>query len=136
MDKIKYYFTKEGYEKAHFALAKTVFGEEQKQQDKLRTKFDNAVIIEDTEEYQNWDGQTVIRKCNVEVEINGEIEKWQILGCNECDCCHNVFSCDAPLIVKMLGRKVGETFTYNELQITIKNIAKIQEMHLVHKANM
>lgn len=93
----------------------------------LMRKYLNAVIIEDTEEYINWDGLTVIRKCEVELEIDGEIEKYTILGDNEGDLNKGILSCEAALVKNILGKKIGETTIFNEMQITIKNVSAVEK---------
>ena len=92
----------------------------------LGNQLRNAIIIEDTEEYQKWDGTTVIRKCEIEVSIDGdENERYTILGFNEGNILENILSCEAPLVLALLGHKIGETVIFNGMKITINNVKKI-----------
>lgn len=97
------------------------------QKKELMMKYLNAIIIEDTEEYINWDESTVIRKCDIELEIDGELEKYTILGSNEGDLEKGILSCEAALVKSILGKKIGETTIFNGMQITIKKVSKIEE---------
>ena len=92
----------------------------------LGNQIKNAIIIEDTDEYINWDGKTVIRKCNIDLSIDGEEERYTILGFNEGNIRENILSCEAPLVISLLGHKVGETILFNDMKITINNVQKIE----------
>lgn len=93
----------------------------------LLLKYYNAVIIEEMDEYINWDGVTVIRKCDVELEIDGVTEKYTILGENEGDLNKGILSCAAPLVKSILGKKVGQTIVFNEMCITVKNVSRVEK---------
>lgn len=101
----------------------------------LGNQIKNAIIIEDTDEYINWDGQTVLRKCDIELSIDGEDEKYTILGFNEGNIRENILSCEAPLVMALLGHKIGETIIFNDMKITINNVKKIdsREKQLILK---
>lgn len=83
------------------------------------------VIIEEMPEYKNWDGTTIIRKCEVTLDYAGEVETYKILGCNESNLMENILSCDAPLSEVLIGHKVGDVVTYNNQQIKINDIKPI-----------
>lgn len=88
----------------------------------------NIVIIEDSDEYKNWDMNTVIRKCKVSVSIDGEpTEEYTILGHNEGNIHENILSCEAPLVLSMLGHKIGESVEFNGMKIDILNVGKVAE---------
>lgn len=95
----------------------------------LLEKLRNAVIIEDTDEYKNWEGDTVIRKCKIEIAYDDGFEdEFTILGHGESDLTNNIMSCDAPLILELLGHKEGETIDFKDSKVTIKKISKIDEL--------
>ena len=87
--------------------------------------LNQAIIIEQTEEYENWDGKSVSRKCIVTVNYSGEEETFIILGENETDLDNNVLSCSAPLVLTMLGHKVGEFVDFNGDTIYIESVRRI-----------
>ncbi len=87
----------------------------------------SSVIIEDTEEYKNWDRETIIDKCGVVLEINGETANYSILGANQSDIEFNIISSSAPLVKELLGHKKGETVLFNDIKILIKEIYEINE---------
>ncbi len=93
----------------------------------LFEQLSNSVIIEDTEEFKNWDKETVIAKCRISLMIDGEIETYDVLGANESDFDKNILSCEAPLVKALLGHKKGEIVVFNGLEIQIKNIEEIIE---------
>ncbi len=89
----------------------------------------NIIIIEETEEYKNWDGKTVIRKCQINVSINGmQGKEYTILGCNEGDISKNIISCEAPLVMALLGHKIGEEIEFNGMKVTINNVEKLENI--------
>ena len=94
---------------------------------KIIEKLNNAVIIEDTEEFRNWDGQTVSRKCEVTIDYDGTIIVYKILGENEADIENDVLSCAAPIVLSMLGNRVGEFINFNGNTIYIENIKRIND---------
>ena len=87
----------------------------------------NAIIIEDTKEYNNWDYQTVSRKCKVTLVVDGEREDYLILGANESNIRENILSCEAPLVLAILNHRLGETIKYNGMNIVIESIGKIEK---------
>ncbi len=99
----------------------------------LLLKYQNAIIIEDTEEYLNWDQKTIIRKCNVELLVDGIEEKYTILGSDEGVLENSILSCDAPFVKSILGHKVGEAVLFNGMVIEIKNVSKVEEKVLEKK---
>lgn len=98
----------------------------------LYQDIQDAVIIEDTLEYQNWDGTTVSRKCEVTIDFDGEgDEEFTILGYNEGNIRENKLSCNSPLASALYGHKVGDIVTFNNSKIVINNIKRIKEKKLV-----
>ena len=92
----------------------------------LIQKFNDAIIIEDTPEYVNWDGLTVIRKCKISMKMDGEIVEYTILGSNEGNIEEDILSCNAPLVEALLNHKVGETISFRNIKIEILGVSKIQ----------
>lgn len=95
------------------------------QKKELSQKIRNAIIIEDTDEYKNWDGLTVIRKCCTSLSVDNYDVDYVILGENEGDIENNILSCEAPFALSILGHKVGDTVIFNGMSIKIKNVQKI-----------
>ena len=88
----------------------------------LQKELVNATIIEETEEYLNWNQNTVIRMCKVGFTMNGKMQEYTILGKNEADISNKILSCDAPLVLALLGHSVGDTLMFNNREIFIDNI--------------
>jgi len=127
--KINFYFTVEGFQKLEDELKnKRAIGGSI---DELLRLYRNAVIIEETEEYKNWDATTVSRKCEVDLEIDGEVERYTILGHGESNVLENVVSCEAPIAIKLLGKKTGDAIEFNGMKIVIKGVSKVQEVQKV-----
>ena len=97
----------------------------------LLEKLQNLEIIEEMPEYLEWDGTTVIRKCVVELVIDNEVEVWTILGHGEGSVNDGILSCDAPLVVSILGHKVGEQVEFNGMSIEIRKVSKVEEKKMV-----
>lgn len=94
---------------------------------KIIENLNNAVIIEDTEEFKNWNEQTVSRKCEVTIDYEGTQIKYKILGENEADIDNDILSCNAPLVISMLGHKVGEFIDFNGSTIYIESVKSITD---------
>ena len=94
---------------------------------KIIENLNNAVIIEDTEEFKCWDGQTVSRKCEVTIDYNGMQVTYKILGENETDLDNDILSCNAPIVLSMLGHKVGDFIDFNGNTIYIESIKRIND---------
>ena len=95
------------------------------QKEKLYWKIKEAIIIENTREYQEFDGTTVIVGAIVTFTMDGAEKMFTILGNTEGDFKNNVIAGDAPLAQAMLGKHVGDTFSFNSRTIVIKKIEKI-----------
>lgn len=93
---------------------------------KIIENLNNAIIIEDTEEFKCWDGQTVSRKCEVTIDYDGIEFTYKILGENETDFDNDIISCSAPIVLSMLGHKAGDFIDFNGNTIFIKNIKSIE----------
>ena len=93
---------------------------------KIIENLNDAIIIEDTEEYQNWDGKTVSRKCIVTIDYNGYMETYKILGYNESDIDNNILSNGAPIVKVLLGHKIGDFVDFCGSTIYIENIKRIE----------
>lgn len=84
--------------------------------------YRTAVIIEETEMFQNWDGKTVIVGCDVEVLMNEELQKFRILGVSESDISNNIISCNTGLAQELLLHKKGEIICFNQMKVEIINV--------------
>lgn len=88
----------------------------------LRYKYEHAIVIEDMEEYLNFDGETVIRGAIVRLNFDGDEEEYRIVGTNEGDLSRNALSCNAPIAIAILGKKVGEIINFNGGSIDILEV--------------
>lgn len=93
---------------------------------KIIENLNNAIIIEDTDEYRNWDGKTVSRKCIITIDYNGYKETYKILGYNDADPDNNILSNEAPIVKALLGHKVGDFVDFYGSTIYIENIKRIE----------
>lgn len=91
----------------------------------LRKKYQEAIIIEELEDYKEFDGTTVIMGSRVELIIDNEICSYIILGTDEGNLNENILSCEAPMAKALCGQKKGDVVIFNNLNITIKNITRI-----------
>lgn len=89
-------------------------------------KINNAIIIEDTEEFKNWDKSTVITKSIVTFKWNEEIEEFKILGVGEEDVENNIITYEAPIAQLLLGHRVGDVLDFRNSKIEIIDIQPIK----------
>lgn len=94
-------------------------------------KINNYIIIEDTDDYINWTGKTIIRKCEVFLNWNGMEQNFKILGDNESDLENDIMSCEAPIAKLLLGHKIGDILDFRNNKIEILDIQPIKEKKLV-----
>lgn len=94
------------------------------QKENLFTRYQNAVIIEETEEYRNFDGKTVIMGTKVKLMIDGEEEEYKILGNKEENFKLSILSCDAPIAKAVIHKHLKETIKFNDMEISILSIEK------------
>ena len=90
----------------------------------LIKKYEAATIIEEMDEYLNFNGKHVILGSRVEIDFEDEICSYTILGTDEGDIDNNIMSCKAPLSEALLGKKVGEIIKFNNMNIKILKIEK------------
>ena len=93
----------------------------------LQKELTTATIIEETDEFLNWDYNTVIRMCKVGFTMNGENKEFMILGKNEGDPSNKILSCDAPLVLALLGHSVGDTVMFRDKTIYIDSVKSVDE---------
>lgn len=90
-------------------------------------KIKNAVLIENTEEYKNWDGMTVIMKSDVTINFAGKEETYSILGEGEANPSEYIISYESDLAKALLGHKMGDIIPFRNSTITILNVKKIEK---------
>lgn len=95
----------------------------------LQEELSTAIIIEETDEFLNWDYNTVIRMCKVGFTMNGIKQEFTILGKNECDTFNKILSCEAPLVLALLGHSVGDTITFRDKTIYIDSVKAIEDIN-------
>ncbi len=88
-------------------------------------RYNNAIIIEDMEEYKKFDGSYVIIGSKVRLLIDNEEEIYTILGNKEGNIDENIISCESPIAQAILGKKLGETIIFNNMHITILSVEKV-----------
>ena len=96
-----------------------------KQKEELQRVLKNVTIIEDTDEYKNFDGKTVIPCAKVVITIDGDDEEYSILGYGETDIDNGIISYDAPIVQAIMGKHVGDVVSFNGMQIIIKSVTRI-----------
>lgn len=95
-----------------------------RQKEELFTRYQNAIIIEETENYKNFDGNTVIIGSRVKLMIDGEEEEYVILGNKEGNLKLSILSCDAPIAKAVIHKHLKETIQFNGMEISILSIEK------------
>lgn len=88
----------------------------------LWNKYQNAIIIENMDEYKNFDGNTVIRGCNVLLMFDDEEVEYFISGTDEGDIDRGIISCSAPLAEAILNKNVGDRILFNNFYIEILKV--------------
>jgi len=96
-----------------------------KKKENLFTRYKNAIIIEETDEYKNFDGNTVIMGTKVKLMIDGEEEEYKILGNQEGNLNLSILSCEAPIAKAVMKKHLKETVQFNGMEIFILSIEKI-----------
>lgn len=92
----------------------------------LWDKYRSAIIIEETEEYLQFDGKTVIRGSKVKLNFDEEdICEYQIKGSDEGDLNNDILSCDAPMAQALLGKQLGTVVEFNGMSIEILEIERL-----------
>lgn len=92
----------------------------------LWDKYSSAIIIEETEEYLQFDGKSVIRGSKVKLNFDGEdICEYQIRGSDEGNLDNGILSCDAPMAQALLGNKLGTVVKFNGMSIEILKIDRV-----------
>lgn len=95
------------------------------QKSELFQKLRKVIIIEDMEEYKNFDGETVIMGSAVTLDFEGEEETYTTLGTENSDVDNNILSAHAPLMEAILYHKVGEIINFNGMEVKIKKVEKV-----------
>lgn len=95
------------------------------QRDALYRKYQEAVIIEDSDSYKNFDGKTVIVGSVVDLEFDGEPCTYTILGNDEGDIDNDILSCNAPIAQALIGKKVGEALEWKGESIKILKVERV-----------
>jgi len=87
--------------------------------------YQAAIVIEETDEYINFDGTTVIRGSKVELDFDGDICEYEIRGTNEGDIENSILSCNAPLAQAIIGKKIGNEVIFNGIKVKIISVTKL-----------
>ena len=94
------------------------------EKEKITEMLQNAVIIEDTDEVKNADDTYVYVGSKVEIDYDGEIEEYTILGSSESDSENNIISCDSPIAEELIGKKVNEEFDFRDMEIKVLSVTR------------
>lgn len=93
-----------------------------RKRDELWQKYNAAIIIQEMQEYKQFDGTDVIIGAKVTLEFNGEECTYVILGNDEGDLENNILSCEAPLSKAIINRKEGEIIQFGKNTIKILKV--------------
>ena len=96
-----------------------------KKKEELFERYKKAQIIEETDEYKNFDGTTVILGSQVELLFDGEIEFYKILGKYDGNIEEQILSYEAPIAKAILGKKVNSEVQFNGIKIKILSVKRI-----------
>ena len=88
-------------------------------------RYKNAIIIEDSEEYKNFDGTNIIKGSQVQLLIDGREESYTILGSSEGNLKQRIISCESPIAKALLSKKVGESIKFNNMDIFILSVKRV-----------
>lgn len=95
------------------------------QKEEIASKLKNAIIIEESDEYKNFDGSTVIIGSKITLLMSGIEKTLTILGNSEGNIKENIISCDTPLAQVIIGKGVRCSFRFRSETIVIKKIERI-----------
>ncbi|MDD2627294.1 MAG: hypothetical protein PHR25_02905 [Clostridia bacterium] len=92
---------------------------------KIDGKLRNFVKVEDEDFYKNHDGLTVIIGTSVVLDFGGTTEKYEIHGMNQRGYNDFALGVEAPIVIKILGKKVGEVIFFNGERVEILEVTRI-----------
>ena len=92
------------------------------QKEELWNKYEHAIIIENMNEYKNFDGNMVIRGCTVLLRLGDEEVEYLILGTDEGDIDTGIISCSEPIAEAILNQNVGDRILFNDFYIGILKV--------------
>lgn len=97
-----------------------------KEKEKILSRLENAIIIEETSEFKNFDGK-IIPGTIVEVIFDDVNETYKILGDDEATFYDDeyILSCNAPIAKSLLGKKNGDEIEFNNFKIAILSVKRI-----------
>lgn len=97
-----------------------------KEKEKILSRLENAIIIEETSEFKNFDGK-IIPGTIVEVIFDNVNETYKILGDDEATFYDDeyILSCNAPIAKSLLGKKNGDKIEFNNFKIAILSVKRI-----------
>jgi transcription elongation GreA/GreB family factor len=85
-----------------------------------------VIFIEETDDYKNFDGETVIRGSRVTIRRGDEEpESYDILGSYEADPLNGILSCDCALAKALIGAKKGSEIPFNDQKVVIMEVERI-----------
>lgn len=90
--------------------------------EELWNKYENAIIIENMDEYKNFNGSKVIIGCNVLLMLDDEEIEYFIAGTDEGDIDNGIMSCSAPIAEAIINKNVGDIIQYNDFYIEILKV--------------
>ena len=93
--------------------------------EKIYRQMKSSYVIEETQEYINFDGVTVIIGSKVTFDMDGMMFTYSILGNSEGNFENDIMSCDAPLAEALLGKRIGDTIVFNSAIIRVIKVERI-----------
>lgn len=94
--------------------------------EELLNRLKSCIIIEDTAQYQSFDGKKVIVGSKVTYEFDGEEETLSIVGDREGNIDEGLISCKARFAKALISKHIGEKFKFNDSTIVVKEIKRIE----------
>ena len=91
----------------------------------MAEKCNNVCVIEDMDEYKNFDGKTAIIGSKVKLDFDGDICEYTILGTDEGNIDEDILSCDAPIAKALLGKEIGDEVLFNDETIRILDVKRV-----------
>ncbi len=92
---------------------------------KIDEKLRNYVKVEEEDFYKNHDGLTVIIGARVKLNFGEIMEEYEIHGMNQRGYNDFALGAEAPIVLKILGKKVGEVIFFNDERVEILEVTRM-----------
>lgn len=112
-------------EKDVTALFKKINYDIPKEISKIDEKLRNYVKVEEEDFYKNHDGLTVIIGASVRLDFDGIVEEYEIHGVSQRGYNDFAIGVEAPIVLEILGKKVGEVIFFNDERVEILEVTRM-----------